>query len=110
MVNHFSLHNWYYYIDSHLLAMLDTSSRFRQLVILGINIGQLISEVIPVYSGKFSQVHIFAIWLQSPQQKCSWVIIFAVRCLETTPTNSVCPRKMRNFAPHEHFSLYSIRL
>ncbi len=39
-------------------------------------------------SGKFSRVQIFAIWLQSPKQKCLWVLIFAVQCQETTPTNS----------------------
>ncbi len=27
-------------------------------------------------------------WLQSPQQKCSWVLVFAFQCQETTPTNS----------------------
>ena len=33
-------------------------------------------------------MQIFTIWLQSPQQKCSWVLIFAFQCRETTPTNS----------------------
>ncbi len=45
--------------------------------------------IIILYSGKISLVHIFAIWLQSPQQKCSWVLIFAFQCQETTPTNNL---------------------
>ncbi len=32
--------------------------------------------------------YIFGIWLQSPQQKLLWVLIFVVQCQETTPTNS----------------------
>ena len=40
------------------------------------------------YNGKFSQVQIFAIWLHSPQQKFSCVLIFPFQCQETAPTNS----------------------
>ncbi len=61
------------------------------------------------------------------EEKFSWVLIFAVQCQETTPTNSFaceitsawefipvlifvlllfCPRKTRKFAPHENYPLY----
>ncbi len=37
---------------------------------------------------RIAATNIFAIWLQSPKQKCSWVLIFMFQCQETTPTNS----------------------
>ncbi len=76
------------------------------------------------------QWEIFAVCLQSPQQKFSWVLIFAFQCQETTPTNSFAcentgawefipvlifalttlPSKNAKFCTHENFPLYGTQI
>ena len=71
-------------------------------------VSSVVARAVP-YSGKFVWVQIFAIWLQSPQQKCLWVLIFAFQCQETTPTNSfACEIPVRGSLSQFYLVNYSI--
>ncbi len=58
------------HLQNLIVVMADKHSRFKSEIEHG---------SIP-YSGKFSRVQIFGIWLQSPQHKFSWVLIFVFQC------------------------------
>ena len=91
---------------------------------------QLIHHMEGIYSYRIAG-HFRYLAPQSPQQKCSWVLIFVFQHQETTPTNSfACEISVHGsfiqvliFAltalpsknaictsPHEHFPLFSITI